>query len=90
MKDIKYIKANNVIQAELVYNAIYFTALFCFRKMETINSYKQPRDKPCFYLQIGVIFLSVLLSSVSAEKSYKSSCETIPSEIHITKGKLNA
>ena len=57
--------------------------------MDKINSYQQRREKSCFYLRTGLILLSVLLACSYGEKSYQSTCETIPSEIHITKGKQN-
>ena len=45
------------------------------------------RAKASFILQPSFVFLLLVLHSLAfAEKSYKSSCETIPSEIHITKG----
>ena len=54
-----------------------------------ISSYQQHRKKPIVHLQTGLIVLSFLLASSFAEKRYQSTCETIPNEIHITKGKYN-
>jgi len=58
-------------------------------KMDKINSYQQRREKSCFYPWTGLILLSVLLACSYGEKSYQSTCETIPSEIHITKDEFH-
>jgi len=48
------------------------------------------RAKASFILQPSFVFLLLVLHSLAfAEKSYKSSCETIPSEIHITKDEFD-
>ena len=60
--------------------------IFRFRNMVGVSAC-QGRAKASFMLQRSfLVLLLVLHSLASAEKSYKSSCETIPSEIHITKG----
>lgn len=42
-----------------------------------------------FYLEAGIILIVVLIVSTHADVKYKSTCETIPAEIHITKDEFD-
>ena len=44
--------------------------------------------KTRFYLEAGFTLIVALIVSTHADVKYKSTCETIPAEIHITKGNL--
>ena len=54
--------------------------------MKESNLYRNGKEISVSRLLTGLTILLLLVGSAFTEKNYKSSCETIPSEIHITKG----
>ena len=54
--------------------------------MKEFSLYRNGREISIVRLLTGLTIIFVLIGSAFTEKNYKSTCETIPSEIHITKG----
>ena len=54
--------------------------------MKEFSLYRNGREISIVRLLTGLTIIFVLIESAFTEKNYKSTCETIPSEIHITKG----
>jgi len=58
--------------------------------MEALCLYQSNRGESRFFLiKTGLVFLTIFVTSVLGEVNYKSTCETIPSEIHITKDEFD-
>ena len=58
-------------------------------KMKVLNLYQNGTNISKHRLHIGLTVLFLLFGFAYTEKNYQSTCETIPSEIHITKGDDN-
>ena len=54
--------------------------------MKDANLYKNGTNISKHRLHIGLTVIFLLFGFAYTEKNYQSTCETIPSEIHITKG----